>query len=96
VKDCVKAVLWLLENANVSGLFNVGSGKARTFRDLVLAVARAVGREARIRYIDMPEPIRHRYQYFTEAGMQKARAAGFGQEPYSLEEGVGEYIRLMI
>jgi ADP-L-glycero-D-manno-heptose 6-epimerase len=92
VKDCVAAVLRLLDSAGVSGLFNLGTGKARSFRDLVLAVGRAAGREPRIRYIDMPEEMRGRYQYFTQADMRKL-ASAIGWSPiHALEDGVSDYV----
>jgi ADP-L-glycero-D-manno-heptose 6-epimerase len=88
VDDCVAVMLWLLDNPGVSGLFNLGSGRARTFRDLVGAMYAALGREADIRYIDMPADLRGKYQYFTEAPLDRLRAAGFNAQMTSLEEGV--------
>jgi ADP-L-glycero-D-manno-heptose 6-epimerase len=93
VKDCVAVVMWLLRNATVSGLFNVGSGTARSFLDLVRAVGAAVGREPDIRFIDTPVELRDKYQYFTQANMAKLRAAGFDQPFHSLEDGVRDYVR---
>ena len=93
VKDCVAAVVWLLRNPAVSGLFNVGSGTARSFLDLVKAVGAAVGREPDIRFIDTPVELRDKYQYFTQADMTKLRAAGFDQPFHSLEDGVQDYVR---
>lgn len=92
VKDCSKLILWLLDNPNVSGIFNVGTGKARSFRDLVLAIGDAVGSEPKIRYIDMPAPVRDRYQYFTQADMRKLAQAGYPGEAASLENGIRDYI----
>lgn len=92
VNDCVAIILWLLKNADVSGLFNVGTGQARSFADLVRAMADALNMEAHIEFIDMPEAIRHNYQYFTEADMGRLRAAGYDRPFYSLEKGVDDYL----
>lgn len=93
VKDCVKVTAWLLANPQVSGLFNVGTGKARSFADLAAATFAAVGKEPAIQFIDMPEQIRPNYQYFTEADMARLRAAGYTDQFYSLEDGVKDYIQ---
>lgn len=93
VKDCVKVINWLLKNRSVSGLFNLGTGQARSFRDLMLATGAAAGREVKIRYVDMPEAIRPNYQYFTQADIGKLRQAGYQDAFYSLEDGVGDYVR---
>jgi ADP-L-glycero-D-manno-heptose 6-epimerase len=93
VKDCVATVMWLLRTPTVSGLFNVGSGIARSFVDLVKAVGAAVGREPDIRFIDTPAELRDKYQYFTQADMTKLRAAGFDRPFHSLEDGVQDYVR---
>ena len=93
VKDCVKVVHWLLASPAVSGLFNVGSGKARSFKDLAAATFTAVGKPLAVTYIDMPDELRSKYQYLTEAKMDRLRAAGYTQEFYSLEEGVKDYVQ---
>jgi len=93
VKDAVAIVLYLLEHPEVNGIFNVGTGKARSFKDLVNATFTAMGLEPDIVYIDMPEEIRDRYQYFTEAKMDKLRRAGYDRPFYSLEEGVTDYVQ---
>jgi ADP-L-glycero-D-manno-heptose 6-epimerase len=93
VKDCVKVVLWLLDNPQVNGLFNVGTGNARSFEDLARATFAAVGKEPRITYTDMPETIKHKYQYFTEAKMDRLRAVGYDKPFYSLEDGVKDYVQ---
>jgi len=93
VKDCVDVVLWLLGRPEVSGLFNLGTGTARTFVDLAHAVYQAMGVAPNVTFIDMPEEIRERYQYFTEAPMARLRAAGYDRPFTSLEEGVGDYVR---
>src|SRR5262249_8100646 len=75
VDDVVRVMMWLLASPEVSGLFNVGTGKARSFRDLILAAYAALGTKANIQYIDMPEQIRGSYQYFTESKVDRLRAA---------------------
>jgi len=92
VKDCAEVVAWLLENPDANGVFNVGSGNARNFKDLVGAVFAALNLTPKIEYIDMPETIRDTYQYFTEAPMGRLRAAGYGKPFTSLEEGVKDYV----
>ena len=93
VGDCVAIMLWLLDQPVVSGLFNIGSGKARSFRDLALATFAAIGTDPRIDYIEMPETLRSKYQYFTQADMRKLRSAGYEAPATSLEDGVGTYVR---
>jgi len=93
VGDCVAIMLWLLAHEEVNGLFNVGTGQARSFDDLAKALFGALEREPEIEYIDMPVAIRERYQYFTEARMARLRAAGYAQPFTSLEAGVTSYVR---
>jgi ADP-L-glycero-D-manno-heptose 6-epimerase len=93
VEDAVSVVSWLLETPSVSGIFNVGTGKARSFRDLITAMFTAMGREPMIEYIDMPASIRGSYQYFTQAEMENLRRAGFNAAFGTLEEGVARYVR---
>jgi len=93
VEDCVAIVRWLLANPQVSGLFNAGSGKARSFADLVAAVGAAVGRQPQIGYVDTPPEIRDKYQYFTQADMAKLRRAGFAEPLHSLEDGVRDFVQ---
>lgn len=93
VKDVVKVCYWLMEHRPASGIYNLGTGKARTFEDLVKATFGGLDLPPNIRYIDMPEDIRDKYQYFTEANMAKLRAAGYSEPFYTLEEGVDEYVR---
>lgn len=76
-----------------SGIYNLGTGKARSFHDLVAATFQALDLETKIEFIDMPEDIRDKYQYFTEADMSKLKAAGYKDEFYSLESGVGDYVK---
>jgi ADP-L-glycero-D-manno-heptose 6-epimerase len=92
VGDVCDVMLWLKDNPKVSGLFNLGSGKARSFADLAVAVYRANNREPKIRYVDTPQAIREKYQYFTEAKMERLRAAGYAKPMTELEDGVGRYI----
>lgn len=93
VKDCVKVVAWLLANPSVSGLYNLGTGKARSFADLATATFTAVGKPPVLSYIEMPEQLREKYQYFTEADMSRLRAAGYTDNFYSLEDGVKDYVQ---
>jgi ADP-L-glycero-D-manno-heptose 6-epimerase len=93
VRDCVDMLLWLYDHPEVSGLFNIGSGKARSFADLVGALYRAVGREPAISYVEMPAAIRDKYQYFTEAPLAKLRRAGYPAPTSSLEDGIEHYVR---
>ena len=93
VRDCVDMLLWLYDHPEVSGLFNIGSGKARSFADLVAALYRTVGREPAISYVEMPAAIREKYQYFTEAPLTKLRRAGYTAPTASLEDGVDHYVR---
>ncbi|MBK8139779.1 MAG: ADP-glyceromanno-heptose 6-epimerase [Chitinophagaceae bacterium] len=93
VEDVAKVCYWLMEHTIISGLYNLGTGKARTFEDLVKATFAGIGKEPAIEYIDIPEDIRDKYQYFTEADMNKLRNAGYKDSFYTLEEGVGEYVK---
>jgi ADP-L-glycero-D-manno-heptose 6-epimerase len=93
VKDVMKVCYWLMENRPASGLYNLGTGKARSFEDLVKATFAGLDLPAQIEYIDMPEDIREKYQYFTEAKMDKLRAAGYKNAFHSMEEGVIDYVR---
>jgi ADP-L-glycero-D-manno-heptose 6-epimerase len=92
VKDCVAVVLWLLRNPETSGLFNVGTGTARSFLDLVNAVCAVAGCAPNIRFVDPPTELRRQYQYFTRADVTKLRHAGFDVPFYSLEDGVRDYL----
>ncbi|HKW52780.1 MAG TPA: ADP-glyceromanno-heptose 6-epimerase [Stellaceae bacterium] len=93
VRDCVDMMLWLNDHPEVSGLFNIGSGTARSFADLAAAVFRALGHEPRIDFVDTPPEIRDKYQYFTEARMDRLRAAGYTKPPTTLEDGVRDYVQ---
>ena len=93
VEDVAKVCYWLMEHTITSGLYNLGTGKARTFEDLVKATFAGIEKEPVIEYIDIPEDIRDKYQYFTEADMSKLRNAGYRDSFYTLEEGVGDYVK---
>jgi ADP-L-glycero-D-manno-heptose 6-epimerase len=92
VGDCVDVVLWLQDRADVSGLFNLGTGQARSFEDLARAIFAVLQRPADITYIDMPAAIRPNYQYFTEASMDRLRKAGYSRPFTSIADGVREYV----
>lgn len=92
VKDIVSICVWLMEHTPASGLYNAGTGKARTFKDLVKAIFATLHIPENITYIDTPADIRDKYQYFTEADMTKLHDAGYNTPFYSLEDGVKEYI----
>lgn len=92
IKDCVDVILWLLAHRNISGIMNLGTGVARSWNDLILAVFSAMEREPRIEYVEMPESIRNQYQYFTQAPMAKLHSAGYRRPFRSLEEGVRDYV----
>ena len=96
VQDCVSVMLWLLDHPEVSGLFNLGTGKARTFLDLIGSMFAALGKEPLINWVDTPSEIRERYQHFTQAEMGRLREAGYHTEFMSVEDGVGAYVRLFL
>ena len=81
------------ENPQASGLFNCGTGQARSWNDLAKATFAALGLEPKIEYIEMPPPLRGKYQYFTQAEMGKLRAAGYAQAFTALEDGVRDYVQ---
>ena len=93
VRDCADVVAWLLKTPSVSGLFNLGTGKARTFSDLARAMFAALNRKPNIVYVDMPAELRDKYQYFTEARMERLRAAGYATPFTSIEDGVSDYVQ---
>lgn len=96
VKDCCEVLLWALENPNVKGLFNVGTGKARSFKDMAVNLFKAVGHpQAKIDYIDIPLTIRDKYQYFTEATLDKLKAAGYNKPFTSLEDGIADFVKYL-
>ena len=103
VKDVIKVCYWFMEIGQQTtdnrqqivpnGIYNVGTGKARSFKDLVKATFDALEINPEIKYIDMPEDIRDKYQYFTEAKMEKIKLAGYTSPLYTLEEGISDYVR---
>jgi ADP-L-glycero-D-manno-heptose 6-epimerase len=92
VKDAARVAGWLVARDGTAGVYNLGSGKARSFKDLAEAVFRAAGRAPEIAYVDTPEAIRSQYQYFTEAKMQRLAALGYTAPFHTLEAGVADYV----
>jgi ADP-L-glycero-D-manno-heptose 6-epimerase len=93
VDDVVRVVMWLFATPSVSGLFNVGTGKARSFKDLMLAAYAALGNVPNIRYVDMPEAIRDSYQYFTQSEVDRLQRAGYNGGFTPLEEAAALYVK---
>lgn len=93
VDDVVRVVLWLLATPSVSGLFNVGTGKARSFKDLILSAYAALGTKPNIQYIEMPSEIRDSYQYFTQSEVERLRGAGYNGGFTALEDAVTLYVK---
>jgi ADP-L-glycero-D-manno-heptose 6-epimerase len=93
IKDAVDMTLFFLDKPNISGLFNLGTGKARTWNDLVTAIFKALNKPFNIEYVDLPGPLREKYQYFTEANMNKIKKAGYCIPIKSLEDGVADYVK---
>ncbi|MDB6083066.1 MAG: hldD [Gammaproteobacteria bacterium] len=93
VKDCTQVMLWLAGRPQVTGIFNLGTGRARSFVDLVRAIGAALNRSVDIEFVDMPEAIRANYQYFTEARMSKLAHAGYEHPFFTLEAGVADYVQ---
>jgi ADP-L-glycero-D-manno-heptose 6-epimerase len=93
VDDVVRVMAWLLATPSVSGIFNVGTGSARSFRDLIQSAYLALGAQPNIQYVDMPETIRNSYQYFTQSEVDRLRAAGYNGGFTRLEEAVATYVK---
>ena len=93
VKDVVEVLYFFMHHRKDSGLYNLGTGRARTFLDLAKATFSAMGKEPKISFIDTPADIREKYQYFTEANMEKLRSIGYTNEFISLEDGVKDYVQ---
>lgn len=93
VKDCVEVIWWLLKNPGVNGIYNIGTGRARSWKDLVKATFAATGKKENIGYIEMPLELRGQYQYFTEATMTKLLAAGSPVRFRTIEEGIKDYVQ---
>ncbi len=92
VKDCIDVLYWMVQHPEVNGLFNLGTGQARTWNDLVKALFNVMNKPEDIQYIDMPKDIQSHYQYFTEANMDKLRAAGYASPFMDLENAVQDYV----
>ena len=92
IKDCIDVMWWLFNNPAANGIFNLGTGKARTWNDLIKAVFAAMGLKTNIEYIEMPESLRNQYQYFTEAKMSKLKKGGCPVKFSSLEDSVRDYV----
>jgi ADP-L-glycero-D-manno-heptose 6-epimerase len=92
VDDVVRVMMWLLATPSVSGLFNVGTGKARSFKDLIISAYNALGTGPNIQYVDMPEEIRGSYQYFTESDVDRLQGAGYNGGFTALEDAVDAYV----
>ncbi len=93
VKDVVKVCFFLMLRKKDSGIYNLGTGKARTFFDLATATFHAMDKEPHIEFMDTPEDIREKYQYFTEANMQKLRSIGYEKPFFTLEQGISDYVK---
>lgn len=93
IKDAVEMTLFFLDKPETNGLFNLGTGKARTWNDLVTSIFKALNKPVNIEYIDLPEHLRDKYQYFTEANMNKIKKAGYNIPVTSLEDGVADYVK---
>lgn len=93
VKDICKVIKFMIEHQEINGLYNLGTGKCRTFYDLAAATFKAMGLEPNIKFVDMPESLRPKYQYYTQATMDKLRKAGYMDEFYTLEAGARDYVQ---
>ncbi len=93
IKDCVDIMWWFLQNPGANGIFNIGTGEARTWNDLARAVFAAMRLPENITYMDMPEQLAGKYQNFTQARMDRLRAAGYEAPMHTLEQGVADYVR---
>ena len=95
VKDCISILLWFLENENLCGIFNIGTGVANTFNDLVANVYRCLNRNVNIKYIEMPDSLKKQYQYETRANLTKLRNFGYKKRFHTLKEGISDYIEIL-
>ena len=93
VDDVMRVTMWLLATPSISGIFNVGTGKARSFKDMMLSAYAALGTVPNIQYVDMPESIRGSYQYFTQSEVDRLQRAGYNGGFTALEDAVGAYVR---
>ncbi len=93
IKDLVNVLYFMMHHRKDSGIYNLGTGKARTFLDLAKGTFKALGKKPFISFVPTPEDIREKYQYFTEANMEKIRSIGYSQDFYSLEDGIEDYVK---
>ena len=93
IKDILKVTDFFIKNSNVNGIFNVGTGKARSFNDLATALLNSLNKKPIIEYFDMPDELKNKYQYFTEASISKLIKAGYNKEILSLENSVSDYVQ---
>ena len=93
IKDAVDMTLFFLDNPQLAGIFNIGTGQARTWNDLANATFAAMNKEPNIEYIPMPEKLRDKYQYFTQADITRLRTAGYDKEQTSLEDAIKNYVQ---
>ena len=93
VKDICKVLMFMMKHSEINGLFNLGTGKARSFYDLCVNTFKAMDKPVNIKFIDMPESLRSKYQYYTQAHMDKLQKVGYNEPFYSLEEGIDDYVR---
>jgi len=93
VKDVVSVIYWLMIHKKDSGIYNLGTGKARSFYDLAIATFKSIGKEPKIEFINTPEDIREKYQYFTQADMSKLINIGYNKPFSTLEEGIDDYLK---
>jgi ADP-L-glycero-D-manno-heptose 6-epimerase len=96
VRDCTRAIMWILANPGVSGIFNLGTGTARSFRDIVKSLEVAIERPIDFEFVDMPDQLRGTYQYFTRAEMSRLTAKGMDFRFVSLEEGIADYVKAFL
>ena len=93
IKDAVEMTLFFLDKPNINGLFNLGTGKSRTWNDLVTTIFKALNKPVNIEYIDLPVHLLEKYQYFTESNMNKIKKAGCNIPITKLEDGVADYVK---
>jgi ADP-L-glycero-D-manno-heptose 6-epimerase len=96
INDAVDMTLFFLEKRDANGIFNIGAGKASTWIDLVSAIFKAMGKPLNIEYTDLPEYLKDKYQYFTEANLDKIKNAGYDKPITSLEDGVSDYVKVLL
>jgi ADP-L-glycero-D-manno-heptose 6-epimerase len=92
VKDCVDVMMWMMDHPEASGIFNLGTGQARSFYDLVNALFLALKKTTKVEYIPMPDHLQGKYQYYTQANIDHLRSVGYNKPMTSLEDGVKDYV----